>query len=132
MRSSWPAPRAGGAHSLRGRAGPGGACPDLVLGVGAPPTLQGTTPEVVLAPPATSGTLFLAFTIQPLRGGPLLVFSSGAAPLDLLAPMNAFFPTEEAPQGDQPRGGDDAEPQVNDQQLVLELDVDEYDEYLLN
>ena len=40
-----------------------GAGPDVVLRVGAPPSLQGEAREVVLAPPATSGSLFLSFTI---------------------------------------------------------------------
>ena len=40
-----------------------GACRDVVLSVGAPPSLRGTTPEVVLAPPATSRALFPGFTL---------------------------------------------------------------------
>ena len=40
------------------------ACPDVVLRVGAPPSLQGAAPEVVLAPPATCRALFPGFTIQ--------------------------------------------------------------------
>ena len=55
-----------------------GACPDVLLSVGTPPSLQGATPEVVLAPPATSRALFPGFTLQPLRDGPLLAFPAGA------------------------------------------------------
>ena len=45
-----------------------GASPDVVLRVGTPPLAR----EVVLAPPATSRSLFPGFTIQPLGDGPLL------------------------------------------------------------
>ena len=62
-----------------------GACLDVVLSVGTPPSLQGTTPEVVLAPPATSRALFPGFTLPPLGDGPLLAFPAGAAPPGLLA-----------------------------------------------
>ena len=111
-----------------------GACPDLVLKVGAPPSLQGATPEVVLAPPATSRALFPGFTIRPLGDGPLLAFPVGAAPPGLLAALQAFFPVEAAPPGDPPEEGEGPEPQTGDPNLGLELDVDvdEDDEYLLS
>ena len=97
-------------HELVGRAVPmsvldpaeRGACPDVVLSVGTPPPLQGATPEVVLAPPATCRALFPGFTIQPLGDGPLLAFLAGAAPPGLLAALQAFFPVEAAPPGDLP------------------------------
>ena len=88
-----------------------GACPDVVLRVGPPPSQQGAAPEVFLAPPATSRSLFPGFTIQPLGDGPLLAFPAGAALPGLLAALSAFFPVEEAPQEDHPDGGDGAEPQ---------------------
>ena len=40
-----------------------GACPDVVLNVGALPSLRGAVPEVVRAPPATSRALFPGCTI---------------------------------------------------------------------
>ena len=62
-----------------------GACLDVVLCVGAPPSLQGAVPEVVLAPPTTSRALFPGFTLEPLGDSPLLAFPAGAAPPGLLA-----------------------------------------------
>ena len=109
-----------------------GACPDMVLRVGAPPSLQGATPEVVLAPLATSRALFPGFTIQPLEDGPLLAFPAGAAPPGLLAALQAFFLMEVAPLGDPPEEGEGPKPQADDADLSLQLDVDEDDEYLLS
>ena len=109
-----------------------GACPDVVLSVGAPPSLRGTVPEVVLAPPATSRALFPGFTLQPFGDGPLLALPAGAAPPGLLAALRAFFPVEEAPPGDLPGEGGGPEPQADDLDLGLELDTDEDDEYLLS
>ena len=40
-----------------------GASPVVVLCVGSPPFLRGTTPQVVPAPPATSRALFPGFTL---------------------------------------------------------------------
>ena len=57
-----------------------GACLDVVLSIGAPPSLQRATPKVLLAPPATCRALFRGFTIQPLGDGPRLAFPLGAAP----------------------------------------------------
>ena len=94
-----------------------GVCPDVVLGVGAPPSLRGAIPEVVLALPATSRALFPGFTLQPLGDG---------------RSLQAFFPMEEAPPGDPPGEGDGPEPQAGDLDLGLELDADEDDEYLLS
>ena len=107
-----------------------GACPGVVLSVGAPPSLRGAVPEVVLAPPATSRALFPGFTLRPLGDGPLLAFPAGAAPPGLLAALQAFFPVEEAPLGDQPGEGDGPKPQAGDLDLGLELNADEDDEYL--
>ena len=107
------------------------ACPDVLLKVGTPPSLQGATPEVVLALPVTSRALFLGFTIQPLGDGPLFAFPAGAAPLGLLAALQAFFPVDAAPTGDPPEEGEDVKPQTADPDLGLELDVNEDDEYLL-
>ena len=87
---------------------------------------------MVLAPPATSQALFPGFTIQPLGDGPLLTFPAGAAPPGLLAALNAFFPVEEALPRDQPDEGDGAEPQADDQDLSVELDVNVYNVYLLS
>ena len=109
-----------------------GACPDVVFSVGAPPSLQGAVPEVVLAPPATSRALFPGFTLQPLGDGPQLAFAAGAAPPGLLAALRAFFPMEEAPPGDLPGEGDGPEPQAGDIDLGLELDADEDDKCLLS
>ena len=108
------------------------ACPDVLLSVGAPPSLRGAVPEVVLAPPATSRALFPGFTLQPLGHGPLLAFPAGAAPPGLLAALWAFFPVEEAPPGDLPGEGDSPEPQAGDLDLGLELDADKDDENLLS
>ena len=52
---------------------------------------------------------------------------ASAAPPSLLAALNAFFLMEEAPQGEQPDGGDGAEPQADDQYLGPALDIDEDD-----
>ena len=95
-----------------------GACPNVVLSVGAPPSLQGTIPGVVLAPPATGRALFPGFTLQPLGDGPLLAFPAGAAPPGLLAALRAFFPVEEAPPGDQPGEGKGPEAQAVDLDLA--------------
>ena len=75
-----------------------GACLDVVLNVGALPSLQGAVPEVVLAPPATSRALFPGCTIQPLGEGALLAFPAGAAPPGLLTALGAFFPMEIPPR----------------------------------
>ena len=109
-----------------------GACPDVVLSVGTPPSLQGAVPEVALAPPATSRALFPGFTLQPLGDGPLLAMSAGAAPPGLLVALRAFFPVEDAPPGDLPGEGDGSEPQAGDLDVRLDLDADEDAEYLLN
>ena len=53
-------------HDMAGRASPVSmrdpaerrACPDVVLSVGAPPSLQGASPQVVLVPHATCRALF--------------------------------------------------------------------------
>ena len=109
-----------------------GACPDMVLGVGAPPSLHGATPEVVLAPPTTSRALFPGSTLQPLNDGPLLVFPAGTAPPGLLAALGAFVPVEEAPPRDQPGANEDPEPWAGNLDLGLKLDANEDDEYLLS
>ena len=109
-----------------------GACPDVVLNVSAVPSLRGDIPEVVLAPPATSRTLFLGYTIQPLGEGPLLAFPAGAAPPGLLAALGVFFPVEEAPPQDQPEALDEPEQWTGDLDVGPELDADEDDEYLLS
>ena len=109
-----------------------GACPDVVLSVGTPPSLLGATPEVVLASPATSRALFPGFTLQPVGDGPLLAFPAGAAPAALLAALRAFFPVEAAPPGDLPGEGEGPEPQASDPDLGLELDINEDDKYLLS
>ena len=109
-----------------------GACPEVVLSVGAPPSLQGAVPEVVLAPPTTIRALFLGFTLQPLGEGPPLAFPAGAAPPGLLAALGAFFPVEEAPPTDQPGEGDDPEPKASDLDLGVALDANEDDEYFLS
>ena len=75
-----------------------GACPDVVLSVGVPPSLRGTVPEVVLAPPATRA-LFPGFTLQPLWDGALLAFLAGTAPPGLLKALRAFFPWRRRPRG---------------------------------
>ena len=62
---------AGPHHELVGRAVPvpvldlveRGACLDVVLSFGTPPSLRGTIPEVVLATPATGRALFPGFTL---------------------------------------------------------------------
>ena len=107
-----------------------GACPDVVLGVGTPPSRRGTTPEVVLAPPTTIRALFPGFTLQSLGDQPLLAFPAGAAPPGLLRAQQALFPVEAAPLGDPPGEGEGPEPQAGDLDLGLELDVDEDDKYL--
>ena len=109
-----------------------GACTDVVLRVGTPPSLQGAVPEVVLAPPATSRALLPGCTLQPLGDGPLPAFPAGAAPPGLLAALGAFFPVEDAPPRDQPGANDDPEPWAGDLDLGLELDANEDDEYLLS
>ena len=109
-----------------------GACPDVVLSVGTPPSLQGATPEVVLAPLATSRALFPGFTLQPFRDGLLLAFPAGAVPPSLLAALHAFFPVEAALPGDLPGEGEGPEPEAGDPDVGLQLDVDEDDEYLLS
>ena len=81
------------------------ACPHVILSGGTPPSLRGTTPEVVLAPPATSRALFPGFTLQPLGDGPLLAFPAGAAPPGLLAALQAFFPMEAVAPGGPAGGG---------------------------
>ena len=109
-----------------------GACPDMVLGVGAPPSLRGTIPEVVVAPPQISWAVFPCLTLQPLGDGPVLPFPAGVAPPGLLAALRAFFPVEEAPPGDLPGEGEGPEPQADDLDQGLELDADEDDRYLLS
>ena len=108
-----------------------GACRDVVLSVGAPPSLRGTTPEVVPAPASTCRARFPGFTLQPLEDGPLLASQAGVAPPGLVAALQAFFPVEAAPPGDLPEEGEGPEGQAGDPKLGLELDVDEDDEYLL-
>ena len=98
-----------------------GACLSVVLRVGAPPSLQGSTPEVILTPPASAWVLVAGYTIQTLRDGPLPVFLLAAAPPDLLGALDAFFPVEEAPQGDQSDDGDGNDHWAKDQHLGLEL-----------
>ena len=109
-----------------------GACPDVVLHVGAPPSLQGAVPEVILATPVTSRALFPGCTLHLLGDGPLLAFPAGAAPPGLLAALGGFFPVEEAPPQDQPEANDDPGPWAGDLDLGPELDADEDDEYLLS
>ena len=83
-------------------------CPlDVILKVGAPPSLQGVAHEVVLALPATSRSLFPGFTIRPLGDGPLLVYLAAAEPQGLLNTLGAFFPTAEVPAADLLDGGED-------------------------
>ena len=106
-----------------------GACPNVVLSVGAPPSLQGAVLEVVLALPTTRRALFPGYTLQPLGEGPLLAFPAGAALPGLLAALRAFFLVEEAPPRDQPGEGDGPEPQAGDLDLGLELDADEDDDF---
>ena len=109
-----------------------GACPDVVLTVGALPSLRGAVPEVVLAPPATSRALFPGSTIQPLGEGPLLAFPAVAAPPGLLEALGAFFPVEDAPPQDQPEALDEPGQEADDLDLGLELGANEDDEYLLS
>ena len=98
---------AGPPYKLVGRAVPvsmldpaeRGACPDVVVGVGTPSSLQGATPEVVVATPATLRALFPGFTLQPLGDGPLVAFQAGAAPPGVLAVLQAFFAVEAVPPG---------------------------------
>ena len=59
------------------------------------------------------------------------MFLAGAAPPGLLAALSAFFPAEGAPREDQRNSGDDTQPQSEDQDLGLELDVHEDEEFLL-
>ena len=106
------------------------ASPDVVLRVGAPPSLQGQAREVLLAPPATSRLLFVGFTFHPLWDRPVLAYPAAVAPEGLLRALGAFLPV--APTADQPNGGGDEDAQAADQDLGLELDVDEDDEYLLS
>ena len=80
---------------------------------------------------ATSRSLFTGFTIQPLRDGPLRAYPAAAAPEGLLHALSAFSPVAEAPAGDPPDGGKDEDALPANQDLGLELDVDEDDEYLL-
>ena len=87
-----------------------GACPDVVLHVGARPSVQGAVPEVVLARPATSRALFPGYTLQSLGDGPQLAFPAGAAPPGVLAALGAFFPVDEAPPRDQLEANGDPEP----------------------
>ena len=47
-----------------------GMCTNVVLSISAPPSLRGTVPEAVLAPPVTSQALVRGFTLQPLGMGP--------------------------------------------------------------
>ena len=86
-----------------------GACPDVVLTVGALPSLLGAALEVVLAPLATTRALFPGCTIHPLGEGPLLAFPAGAAPPGLLTSLGGFFPVEEAPPPDKPEPLDEPE-----------------------
>ena len=69
-----------------------GACQDVVLSVGAPPSLQGAVPDVVLAPPTTSRALFPGFTHQPLGDGPLLALPVLPPHTPLAAPAGRCAP----------------------------------------
>ena len=109
-----------------------GACPDAVIRVGAPPSVEGAVLEVVLAPPVTSRALLPGCTLQPLGDGPLLAFLAGAAPPGLIAAVGAFSPVEEAPPRDQPGTDDGPEPWAGYLDLDLKLDADEDDEYRLS
>ena len=94
---SGAAPGASGPRRLRVR-----ACPDVVITVGALPSLRGAVREVVLAPTVTSLAVFPGSIIQPLGQGPPLAFPAGAALPGLLEALGAFFPMEDAPPQDQP------------------------------
>ena len=109
-----------------------GACLEVVLRVSTPPSLQGTVPEVVLAPHATNPAQIPGYTLQPLGDGPLLAFPAGAAPPGLLAALRAFSPMEQVPPRDQPGVDDGPEPWAGDLDLGLEQDTNEDDEYLLS
>ena len=109
-----------------------GACPGVVLSVGAQPSSQDAVPEVLLALPTCSRALFPGCTLQPLGEGPLVAFPSGAAPPGHLTAPGAFFPMEEAPPRNRPRKGDGPEPQAGHLDLGLGLNADKDDEYLLN
>ena len=89
----------------------------MVLSVGTPPSLRGATPEVLLAPPATSRALFPGFPLQLLKDGPLVAFLAGAAPPGLLAALEAFFPVEAAPPGHLPGEGEGPEPKAGNPDL---------------
>ena len=82
-----------------------GARPSVVLSLGTPPCLQATTPDVVMAPPATSRAPFPGFTLQPLGDGLVLAFQAGTAPPGLLVALRAFFPVEAAPPVGRAGGG---------------------------
>ena len=104
-----------------------GATPDVVLRVGASPSLQGSAPEVVLVPPATSRALLWGYTIQPLGDGPVLPYPAAAAPPSRPGrPLPRCGTTGSGPDEDE--AGD--LPGANLDQ-GLEPDVDEDDEYLL-
>ena len=123
-RARWPGrvPRAGPRPELVGHAVPvvgldptePGACPGVVLRVGAPPYLLETAPEMVPAPPPSSRVLFPGYTIQPLGDATPLAFLAGAGPAGLFATPDAFFPAEEAAMGDRPDDGEDDGPQGED------------------
>ena len=76
-----------------------GKCPDVVLSVGAPLSLQGATPEVVLAPLAICRALFPGFTIQPLGDGPLLAFPAARRHPAYPRPCKPSSPWRRRPQG---------------------------------
>ena len=129
---------AGPCPELEGRAVPvslldqaeRGACPDVVLRVGAPPSLQGAAPELVLAPPAICRAQ--SFTIQPSGDRPLLAFPDGTGPPSLLAALQAFFRVEAVPRGTSRRRAEVPSPGPVTQTLGLKLEVNGDDEYLLS
>ena len=109
------------------RAGPSGtrACPDVVLSVGALPSLRGNHPTGGPGPahdqPGTDPS-------SQLGDGPLLAFPAGTAPPGLLAALRAFVPVEEAPPGDLPGEGKGPKPQADHLDVGLELDADKDNE----
>ena len=111
-----------------------GACPDVVLDVGALLGPCRAPPRRWFWPrPQPAGRCSRALpSSRSGMGHCMLAFPAGAAPPGLLAALPAFFPLEAAPPGDLPGEGEGPEPQAGDPDLGVELDVDEDDEYLLS